>query len=452
MSMSRICTAAVLAVGFGTQVLAQSSNLALPAEFPPASYAANQYVDSSGCAFIRAGLSGAVTWVPRVNRDRLQLCGFQPSLSGSAETAMAENAAEIANAPVISIATPAPQPRVMASTATEIADVGMPIETVASLTTPPPPMPVSPRVIDVPATYAAPAPVVISPPSAPVLRMTMAEICADMEATGQRYMNAVTGMPVRCAPQTQPVLTSSISAPASPSLPFAPTLSAPPMAPPIALSGTAAMVSLGGERMSLAALCQISDATGTRYLNAATGIAVRCGPQVQSPSGLTAPYTGITAPYAGSLVARTTTVPALDNVPAPQAIQRAAPVSPPPGYQAVWDDGRLNPNRGLPEGNAQALAQAQTAAAVTISSMIVPQATVSGHRYVQVGTFADPANAERTAARLQAMGLPVGFANITHNGTAMRVVAAGPFGEAAALQAALQAARSAGFSDAFTRS
>jgi SPOR domain len=441
MSLSRAAAIAFLALGYGTHSMAQSGELALPAEFPPASYTANQYVDSTGCAFIRAGLSGAVTWVPRVNRDRSQLCGFQPSLAASPATTTAANAAAIANAPVITVDTP---PSALATAAAEMADVGMPTETVASLTTPPPRMPVaqpvSPRVIDVPVAYTAP---VIAPvATAPIPRMTMAEICADMDATGQRYMNAVTGVTIRCSPQTQPILTSSIGAPANPATPYLPSLTAPPMA----LASPSDMVSLGGERMSLAALCQISDATGTRYLNAATGIAVRCGPQVQSPSGLTAPYTGVVAPYSSSLVARATPTP--DNIPAPQAIQRAAPIAPPPGYQAVWDDGRLNPNRGLPEGNAQALAQ--TAPAVTISSMTVPQA-VSGHRYVQVGTFADPANAERTAARLQAMGLPIGFANITRNGTPMRVVAAGPFGDAAALQAALQAARSAGFGDAFTR-
>jgi len=70
---------------------------------------------------------------------------------------------------------------------------------------------------------------------------------------------------------------------------------------------------------------------------------------------------------------------------------------------------------------------------------------------VQVGSFGDPDNAARTGQRLQALGLPVGCANITRNGQALRVVAAGPFADAAALNNALQAARSIGFGDAFTR-
>ena len=423
MSLSRVMALAVLAFGPGHAAFAQSGELALPQEFPPASYSSNQYVDSNGCAFLRAGLSGAVTWVPRVNRDRTQLCGFQPSIA-SVDAAIAENAAAIANAPIITINVPAAT--AIAAAAAQTVDVGMPIETVASLTTPPrvPVIaPVSPRIVEAPVATAAP---VIAPA---IPRMTMAQICADMDATGHRYMNAETGVAVRCGPQSQPI---SLGAPISQAM----------------VAG--AMVNLGGQIMTVAQLCQLSDATGNRYLNAATGIAVRCGPQIESPSGLTT-HAGqqLVAQTAAPTALRAVAATVATAVTAPVPAQTPAVVAPPAGYVAVWDDGRLNPNRGLPQGNAQA-----DPAAVTshVSAMNLPQPVATGHRFVQVGTFADPANAERTAAVLQSMGLPVGFANTTRNGTAMRIVAAGPFSEAAALQAALQVVRSAGFADAFTRS
>lgn len=429
MAFSRVAALVLLAFG-PVAALAQSGQLALPAEFPPASYSSNQYIDSTGCAFLRAGLSGTVAWVPRVNRDRSQLCGFQPSLV-STEARIAANAAAIAGAPVIEIAAPDP----MAAAATAVTDVGMPIETVASLTPPPraPALqPVSPHVIARPAVAAPPVAPPVAGVAANIPRMTMAEICADMAATGRRYMNAVTGIAVRCGPQVEPV---------------SPRLAAAPLA--VAAVSSQSMVNLGGQVMSVAQLCQISDATGNRYLNAATGIAVRCGPQIEPPSGQTTlAGTAMMHPAAPVLPAPVLAPlsAAAPDARVPVRMAPAEPVAPPAGYVAVWDDGRLNPNRGLP-----ALQQPAAQPSVNVSAMNLPQAVTTAHRFVQVGTFADPANADRTAALLQGLGLPVGFATISRNGRQMRIVAAGPFGDAAALQSALQAAQAAGFADAFTR-
>jgi hypothetical protein len=155
---------------------------------------------------------------------------------------------------------------------------------------------------------------------------------------------------------------------------------------------------------------------------------------------------------------------------APQPAATAS-FDPPPGYRAAWEDDRLNPNRaqGTAAGQAQQdqiwtrevparlVVETATPAPVVSRSTktdataaaVAPQAT--GGLYVQVGTFGVPDNAAGASGRLQALGLPTARSNITQGGRALTVVLAGPFGTSAAAQAALNAARGAGFGDAFIR-
>lgn len=66
-----------------------------PAELPPSGFTGAQYADSNGCIYIRAGVSGAVSWVPRVTRDRRQICGFEPSFPGRSAAAPAVAASAV---------------------------------------------------------------------------------------------------------------------------------------------------------------------------------------------------------------------------------------------------------------------------------------------------------------------------------------------------------------------
>ncbi|MEP2030400.1 MAG: SPOR domain-containing protein [Paracoccaceae bacterium] len=83
MKISHIAALVAVAGALGLNGLhAQSTDTSTaPAELPPASFAGSQYVDSQGCVFVRAGVGDDVTWVPRVGRDRRQICGVQPSES-----------------------------------------------------------------------------------------------------------------------------------------------------------------------------------------------------------------------------------------------------------------------------------------------------------------------------------------------------------------------------------
>jgi len=72
---------AVLLILGGKAAFAQT--VGSPAEAPPAGYSAREYVDSKGCAFQRATVSGSILWVPRLTAENQPVCNKVPTLGAS---------------------------------------------------------------------------------------------------------------------------------------------------------------------------------------------------------------------------------------------------------------------------------------------------------------------------------------------------------------------------------
>ena len=160
--------------------------------------------------------------------------------------------------------------------------------------------------------------------------------------------------------------------------------------------------------------------------------------------------------------------------PAPATAPSSAIPRPPAGYQLAWKDDRLNPLRGM--GTAAGQAQQDQVwtrnipavlvtttpqaarARVTVSTMSAPQGQSAkapdvqrAASYVQIASFAQPANADAVKAQLRALGMPVATSQRMSKGKVLQVIYAGPFAALAEAERALALARDAGFSDAALR-
>lgn len=406
---------------------ASAQSLAGPAETPPPSFKGSQYVDSRGCVFLRAGIGGRVTWVPRISRSRKALCGQSP----------AEAAREVAVvAPAVQ---PTPPVTKLRNTVTQSSKTygNAPMETIASL--PRTPVRVAPRVVAKPAPQKVAVPPVVAAPRPAQPSARLNSNCPASSPYGARVTLTDGRNSLLCS--ADPRFDVRAAAARVSAAPVQKARTAPQPVPKTQI-GRAPVPQPKAATMGAGYKCPPNAPVAKRF-------AIRGG---------------------GSTVMCTTTGGGIENATPPLALGQRSDLAIPKGYRKAWNDDRLNPLRG----NRTALGQAQqdqvwtrdvpaqlvarvaptqtTKRSVNATSTSnAPRNAVRGGYYVQIGTFGEPANAARSAASLRGLGLPVAKSRINSKGRRLQVVMVGPFGDTRSANAALSTARRSGFGDAFIR-
>ncbi|MFN7223738.1 MAG: SPOR domain-containing protein [Paracoccaceae bacterium] len=405
----KLVSATVLVVFACVSVaLAQSAgDFSGPRELPPSSFAGQQYVDSRGCVFLRAGIGGRTNWVPRVNRNRAQLCGYPPTF-GNNQVAIVEPQAK----PAPRVA-PTPEPAPARKSR-------MPMDTIATTTTPP-----RIRAVQPPQKGAAAAAYTSAPLASPVTRVEAQKPKSEpvRRQVAERVSKAGAGSgKIGCYPDA-------------------------PVAERFRLRDGGSIV-----------LCTRGD-----------GDIAYAKPPLLLGRAAAVPASGyLEGPDPAAHVAASRK-PRL-------AVSSQDHQKPPKGYKFAFEDDRLNPNRGkgtrqgwedqdqvwtrdvparlvadVSKPKAKTVVVRRLSVSTKSEASPRPAAKATGRSFVQVGTFGQPANADGASVRLSGLGLPVARSKVNRNGAAMQIVLVGPFGSRAEAQVALSKARSAGFGDAFIR-
>lgn len=399
----KVFVGAVLASALGVfGALAQTAaDVGGPRERPPADFRGQQFVDSRGCVFLRAGIGGAVNWVPRVDQNRKAMCGYPPTFGGGKPVAVAAAPAP-APAPAVAAAPKpqvAPKPVVRAAEPPPESYVPAPVRNAQAA---PAPMP---RVAPVLA-----APVLAAPAPLPVVRSVEPSFsgsrigCTRSAPAPQRLQLTNGGSVVVCTRGDGSL--DGLRAPVYPrGAGVGASLTPPAVAAPRAVVPLGQPSGIGDGRPGARVAGVVPVPEGYRVaweddrLNPLRGVGTAQGQAMQD-----------------------------------QVWTRKVPAT------LVADAPR---RQRVNEGEVVLSAKNAPAAAA-------PKAA-GGRVYVQVGSFGVVSNAAGAAARLAALGLPVAQSQGRIGGKAVQVVLAGPFGSAAEAQGALGAVRAAGFGDAFLR-
>ena len=440
---------AVTALGVGHAGAQSLRDAPIPAEFPPSSYDGRQYVDSNGCVFVRAGVAGNVSWVPRMTRDREPLCGFQPSLTARAapeaapkpapaprqQAASAPRQQAVPVAPVPGTTPQVQNPRPTATPARTVRRAPAPAETTAA------PAP-RPQPVATPAPAVAPQARrarVITPPD------PSRTACANATGVSAAYMVQHNGSPVRCGPQRTAhvtYVTGGNGRFASSTVPAPGTIATPDTVPP--RTRVAPRKVYESQQRSLAGV----------YVP--QGMKPVWEDDRLNPQRAHQTFEG----KARMEVMWTNTVPRrlIDRRTGGDVIHKYPGLQPPftsfedqraAGVRVATQGRVLSDPQTVRRGTTVTrTATAQSAGNTTVSTRSAPEAVPSAsHRYAQAGIFADAEQGKAAAQKIARSGLPARRGTLTRDGRELTLVLAGPFQTQTQLDRGVARLQGLGFSN-----
>lgn len=373
----------------------------VPAEVPPESFTGNQYIDSRGCVFIRAGVDGATNWIPRVTRDRKLVCGFQPTNTGGSTAVAAVDEPELIEL------TPTAPTTTTQTTSTQTVATATTVATV-SVAAAPRKATVRSKPVVLPSLTPRTATPVLAAPAQPVAAQVTGG-CSNMPAQSRKYLQHPTG-DVRCGSQAQ-AIRGGLGAP-----------SAGYQMPGYQDHDGKMVVATGGVTGQPAVPGAVAPGTHIipKHLYQSHQYAVHSG---EPPEGYRHVWTDDRLnPYRG--------VQTFEGQQAmAQVWDTSKPLMKAPKYKAPATNYSVS-TRGAPAGNTMVL---------------------TPNTYVQVAAYGSADDAQRVAQRVRKLGMPVRIGRMSQGYGEVRLVLMGPFYNSHDAQNALSKARSAGYANAYIR-
>ena len=414
---ARVALAILVTASIVGPVTSQSlRKVTAPAEYPPSAFKGKQYVDSRGCVFIRAGFGGRVTWVPRVNRKRKVYCSKQnkPSLTGSQLATLQRKVNPTSTGTVLDLSQPtikrvaAPKRKTVKAPPKKVVK-----KVVKSIRT----KPARVLVLREPAVQQVVQPKRVVTRKKVVTQRVATRRVGQQIHPGDLVRNSRSG--IQSTDNTRNVT----------------VFSNPTQAQTGVRTNTTRVVR---RRQATGQTQQIhpGDLVRSRRLQAAAAANASIKTTRRTVRVVTADQ--VVDPIHGL----TTTGPVIES-----DVTREGDAQ----MELVWTN---TVPRKLVKRKTRVRKVASTRQYRTTQStkkVVVKQRATqaTSKRYVQVGTFGDASNTQRTIRRFQAAGVPVATRNVARGGRNLKVVLLGPFGSSAQMQSALRSARGAGFGDAF---